>query len=103
METFVRVGLSTSGHACGERSNGTVTCWGDSYVSALQPTGTWVEWETYAQRFCGRRADGSVSCLSVDPPELLSAHPGGTFSDVSLGLQPRVRCAHGGWRGAVLG
>jgi alpha-tubulin suppressor-like RCC1 family protein len=51
------------GHACGIKSDGTITCWGsDDDGEATPPSGTFQQLALGADHSCGVRTDATVAC-----------------------------------------
>ena len=81
-------------HACGLRSDGTVTCWGDnSHGQASAPGGRFSAVSAGLTHSCGLRSDGTVTCWggnvngqSDAPDEEFTAISAGGF--LSCGLRP---------------
>ena len=80
--------LSTGGdHACGLRTDGTLTCWGsDQFGQATPPTGSFTQVSSGVYHSCGLRADTTITCWGSDQfGRAAPSPPTGSFTQVSSG------------------
>ena len=72
-------------HACGLRTGGAITCWGDNrHGKADAPSGVFKAVSAGLAHTCGVRIDGTVECWGASAYGERDA-PGGTFQAVSAG------------------
>ena len=74
-----------SGHSCGLRSDGTITCWGvNNEGQAEAPGGVYSAVSAGWEHSCGLRTVGTITCWG-DNDEGQTEAPGGVYSAVSAG------------------
>ena len=72
-------------HACGLKSDGSVECWGESWLGqSIPPGGTFAALSAGDEHTCGLRHDGSAVCWGDDLSGQSSAPPG-SFTAISAG------------------
>ena len=85
--SVVRYTAVTAGpyHACGLRTEGTITCWGDNHSGQAEPPGgTFSTGSAGWAHTCGLRTDATIACWGWNSHGQADA-PDGTFSAVSAG------------------
>ena len=85
--SMVRYTAVTAGpyHACGLRTEGTITCWGDNHSGQAEPPdGTFSAVSAGWAHTCGLRTDSTIACWGWNSRAQTNA-PDGTFSAVSAG------------------
>ena len=78
--TAISAGLS---HACGIRTDGSATCWGNnSHGQASAPAGDFTAISTTGTRSCGVRTNGTATCWGMG----IVKPPAGSFTAISTGV-----------------
>ena len=76
---------SGAAHACGLRSDGTVTCWGSNDDGQSEaPAGQFTALSAGTTHSCGLRSDGTITCWGGNENDQSEA-PAGQFTAVSAG------------------